>query len=145
QAQTLEEVRSQSLAPTRLITILLVLFAALALVITATGIAGVMALSVSQRTHEIGVRVALGATSQQVLRMILRQGLSLVLVGLSIGVAGAFALTRLMAVLLFAVEPTDPVTFLGVFFVLMIVAAAACFWPARRVTAIDPILALRSE
>ena len=143
--QTLERVRSESLASPRLTAVLLGLFAALALVITAAGIAGVMALSVSQRTHELGVRMALGATSARVMAMVMRQGMTLVVAGLAVGVVGAFALTQLMSALLFSIEPTDPVTFLAVGLVLIAVAAVSCFLPARRVTAIDPMIALRSE
>ncbi|MCI0351208.1 MAG: ABC transporter permease [Acidobacteriales bacterium] len=145
QVQTLETVRSESLASPRLTTVLLGLVAALAVLITAAGIAGVMALTVSQRTHEIGIRMALGASASSVLRLVLRQGLALVLIGLALGVAGAFALTRLMSTLLFAVEPTDPLTWLAVALVLAAVAALACFVPARRATLIDPLTALRSE
>ena len=143
--QTLEQVRSDAVASPRLTAILLALFAGLALVITAAGIAGVMALSVNQRTHELGVRLALGATPGKVLRMVMRQGMSFVIVGISVGLVGALLLGRLMSALLFAVEPTDPITFLAVATVLIAVAAAACFVPARRVTSIDPMLALRSE
>ena len=143
--QTLELVRSESLASPRLTAVLLGLFAALALVITAAGIAGVMALSVSQRTHELGVRMALGATSARVMAMVMRQGMTLVVAGLAVGVVGAFALTQLMSALLFSIEPTDPLTFLAVALVLIAVAAVSCFLPARRVTAIDPMIALRSE
>jgi putative ABC transport system permease protein len=145
QVQTLEHVRSESMASPRLTTVLLGLFAALAMLITAAGIAGVMALTVSQRTHEIGIRMALGASANSVLRLVLRQGLTLVLIGLALGVAGAFALTRLMSTLLFAVEPTDPLTWLVVALALAAVAALACFVPARRATLIDPLVALRSE
>ena len=143
--QTLEQVRSDAVASPRLTAILLAMFAGLALVITAAGIAGVMALSVNQRTHELGVRLALGATPGKVLRMVMREGMSFVLVGLSVGLVGALLLGQLMSALLFAVEPTDPITFLAVALVLIAVAAAACFVPARRVTSIDPMLALRSE
>lgn len=143
--QTLEQVRSDAVASPRLTAILLAMFAGLALVITAAGIAGVMALSVNQRTHELGVRLALGASPGKVLRMVMRQGMSFVMIGLSAGVAGALLLGRLMSSLLFAVAPTDPITFLTVALVLSAVAAAACFVPARRVTSIDPMLALRSE
>jgi putative ABC transport system permease protein len=143
--QTLEHVRSDAVASPRLTAILLAMFAGLALVITAAGIAGVMALSVSQRTHELGVRMALGASPSRVLGMVMRQGMYYVASGLAIGIAGALLLGRLMSALLFAVEPTDPITFVGVSVVLIAVAAAACFIPARRVTSIDPMLALRSE
>ena len=143
--QTLEQVRTESLASPRLTTILMSLFAGLALVITAAGIAGVMALSVSQRTNELGIRMALGATSGRVMAMVMRQGMTMVVTGLGLGVVGALALTRLMTSLLFSVEPTDPVTFLAVGTVLIAVAALSCFIPARRVTTIDPMIALRSE
>jgi putative ABC transport system permease protein len=145
QVQTLENARNESIASPRLTTVLLGLFAALALIITAAGIAGVMALTVSQRTHEIGIRMALGASAGSVLRLVLRQGLTLVLIGLALGMAGAFALTRLMSTLLFAVGPTDPLTWLAVALALAAVAALACFAPARRATSIDPLTALRSE
>jgi predicted permease len=143
--QTLEHVREDAVASPRLTAILLAMFAALALVITAAGIAGVMALSVSQRTHELGVRLALGATPSRVLGMVMRQGMYYVATGLAIGIAGALLLGRLMSALLFAVEPNDPITFIAVSAVLMAVAAAACLVPALRVTSIDPMLALRSE
>jgi putative ABC transport system permease protein len=143
--QTLEHVRSDAVASPKLTAILLAMFAGLALVITAAGIAGVMALSVSQRTHELGVRLALGASPSRVLSMVIRQGMAYVLIGLSIGVGGALLLGGLMSSLLFSVAPTDPITFLAVSAVLMAVAATACFIPARRVTSIDPMLALRSE
>jgi predicted permease len=143
--ETLDRVRSESVASPRLTAILLSMFAGLALLITAAGLAGVMALSVSQRTRELGIRMALGASQSSVLRLVMKQGMLLVIIGLVLGVAGALALTRLMATLLFSTEPTDPVTFLAVALVLLSVAAMACFMPARRVTAIDPMLALRSE
>jgi predicted permease len=142
---TLEEAHSEALASPRLTAMLLGLFAALALVITAAGLAGVMALSVNQRAHELGIRMALGATQNGVLRMVLRQGMALVLIGLALGSLGALALTRLMSSLLFAVEPTDPLTFLAVSLVLLAAAGIACYLPARRVTLIDPMVALRSE
>ncbi|HJU89711.1 MAG TPA: ABC transporter permease [Gemmatimonadaceae bacterium] len=142
--RTLEEVRSESLASPRLTTTLLGLFAALALVITATGLAGVIAHSVGQRTREIGIRMALGAEKGQVLRMVLNQGLGLVAAGLLIGGLGALAITRLMSGLLFQVTPRDPITFVAVSFVLIGVAILACLAPARRATTIQPIIALRS-
>jgi predicted permease len=143
--QTLEHVRDDAVASPRLTAILLAMFAGLALVITGAGIAGVMALSVSQRTHELGVRIALGASPARVLGLVMRQGMSFVLAGLAIGIAGALLMGQVMSSLLFAVQPTDPVTYLAVSVVLMAVAAAACFVPARRVTSIDPMMALRSE
>ena len=143
--QTLERVRDESLASPRLTALLLGLFAALAMVITAAGIAGVMALTVTQRTHEIGVRMALGATSRNVIVMVVGQGMTLVAAGLAAGATGAFLLARMMSSLLFAVTPGDPLTFGSVAAVLVAVAAVSCLLPARRVTAIDPMLALRAE
>ena len=141
--RTLAEVRSATLDSPRLTATLLGMFALLALVITAAGIAGVIAFSVNQRTQEFGVRMALGAPRATVLAMVLRQGLRLVLAGLAIGMAGAIVLTRVMTTLLFGVEPTDALTFLAVSMVLVAVAAAACLIPARRAASVDPMVALR--
>jgi predicted permease len=142
--RTLEETRAESLAPKRLTATLLGLFSLLALIITATGIAGLIAFSVSRRTHEIGIRMALGAVRGTVLWMVLRQGAVLVLAGLALGIAGALAFTRVLSNLLFQVEPNDPLTFLAVIATLLAVAALACLLPARRATLIQPIVALRS-
>ncbi|HEY6552447.1 MAG TPA: FtsX-like permease family protein [Vicinamibacteria bacterium] len=142
--RTLEEARAESLAPSRLTTTLLGVFAILALVITAAGIAGILAFSVSQRTHEIGIRMALGAVPGDVRFMILRQAAMLVIPGLALGMAGALVLTRVLTSLLFGVEPTDPATFVAVSLLLLGVAAVACFVPARRATEIHPMVALRS-
>jgi predicted permease len=142
--QTLEEVRSEALASPRLTTTLLLLFALLALCITAAGLGGVVAFSVSQRTQEIGVRMALGAGRGEVLGMVLREGLLLVSVGLALGIAAAIALTRLISGLLFHVEATDPLTFVGTALVLVLIAAVACLAPARRASAVDPMVALRA-
>src|SRR5436305_5566096 len=142
--QTLAEARTQSLASPRLTALLLALFAVVALAITAAGVAGLVAFSVSRRTHEIGIRMALGALPGEVLWMVLRQGALLVLVGLSLGAAGALALTRWMSGLLFEVGPADPLTFLAVALMLLAVAALASWVPARRATAIQPMVALRS-
>jgi predicted permease len=142
--QTLEEIRSESLASPRLTTILLGLFAVLALTITAAGLGGVMALWVSQRTQEIGIRIALGASPAIVQRMGLRQGLTLVLTGLALGLLGAIVLTRFISAMLFGVEPTDPITYMAVLMVYLGVAAVACFVPARTATTIDPLVAVRT-
>jgi ABC-type antimicrobial peptide transport system permease subunit len=125
--------------------LLLSLFAVLALAITIAGIAGVMALWVGQRTNEIGIRVALGATPLDVVGLVMRQGLGLVGVGLAVGLGGAIALSSLLSGLLFGTEPVDPLTYAGVSLVLVVAASAACFLPARRATSIDPILALRAD
>lgn len=142
---TLEEIRSQSLASPRVTAALLGLFALLALLITGAGLAGLVAFSVSQRTQEIGVRMALGAERREVLGMVLREGMQLVAAGLVLGLAGAAAVTRLMTGLLFGIPAVDPLTFAAVALVLVGVAAAACLAPARRATRVDPMVALRSS
>jgi putative ABC transport system permease protein len=143
--RTLEAVRSHSLAPSRLTAMLVTLFAAVALIITAAGIAGVVSFSVNQRTAEIGVRMALGAPRASVVRMIVRQGLTPVTMGLGLGLPASLLMTRASAHLLFAVEPTDPLTYALVVAVLAAVAALACLAPARRAAAIDPLRALRAD
>ena len=143
--ETLEQVRTGSLAPPRLIATLLGLFAVLALVITAAGVGGVLAFSVSQRTQEIGIRMALGASRSDVMWMVLRQGLTLVGLGLAVGTVAALLLTRLMSSVLFGVPPTDPLTFVAVLVILMLVAVLACLMPTRRATSINPVVALRSN
>jgi len=143
--RTLAEVRSSGLESPRVTTTLIGLFGLLALLITAAGIAGVIAFSVNQRTQEFGIRMALGAPRAGVLKMVLRQGLQLVAIGLVIGMAGAILLTRVLSTLLFEVEPTDALTFLVVSTVLLMVAVLACFMPARRAASVDPIQALRNE
>jgi predicted permease len=143
--QSYDDVRREALASPRLIASLLVIFAALALIITATGLAAVIGFSVSQRVHEIGVRMALGAERDAVLGMVLWQGMKLVLAGLVVGAVGAMALTRIMSGLLFGISTSDPVTFIAVGLLLALVAAGATLIPARRATAIDPMVALRAE
>jgi putative ABC transport system permease protein len=143
--ETLEDVRVGALASPRVTATLVSLFAFVALLITAAGIAAVVSFSVNQRTAEIGVRMALGAPTSTVVGMIVRQGLTPVAFGLGLGVGCAFVMTRLVAALLFAVAPTDPPTFAIVLTVLAAVAAMACLAPARRAAAIDPMHALRAD
>ena len=143
--RTLEEVRANALASPRLTSVLLGLFAALALAITSAGIAGVVAYSVGERRQEFGIRLALGADPQQVMGMVLRQALAMAAVGLAVGFLGSHLLASAMSRLLFEVNPTDPPTFLAMGAVLGAVAAAASFLPARRVTRVDPMIALRTS
>jgi putative ABC transport system permease protein len=142
---TLEQIRNEWLASPRLTAALITLFAGLALVITLAGISGVMALSVSQRTREIGIRMALGATRGSVLGMVLGQGMVLVALGLVLGAVSTPPLTNMMRELLFGVKPTDPLTFVTVALTLLVVAAIACFVPSRRAASVDPMVALRAE
>ena len=143
--QTLEELLGTSVAPRRFNMLLLGIFAGVALVLAAVGLYGVMSYSVSWRTHEIGIRLALGARRADVLRLVVRQGMTMTLIGLVIGLVGAFALTRLLIGLLYRVSPTDPITFTAVSIVLLVVALLACILPARRATRVDPIVAVRTE
>jgi predicted permease len=142
---TMEQIRADSIAPDRLNLMLLASFAVVALILAGVGIYGVMAYSVTQRTHEIGIRMALGARQSDVLGMIIRQGMKLAVVGLAIGLGGAWLTTRAMSSLLFGVSATDPVTFIVISVLLTGVALGACFVPARRATKVDPMVALRYE
>jgi predicted permease len=143
--QPMTELMALSIAQERFNMLLLGIFAALALALAAVGIYGLVSYAVSQRTHEIGVRVAVGAQRRDVLHLILRDGARLALFGTAIGIVAAFGLTRLMASLLFEVRPTDPATFLTVAGLLCLVALLACYIPARRATKVDPMVALRYE
>jgi putative ABC transport system permease protein len=143
--RTLESVLAKSIAKARFSTLLLTVFAGVALVLAAVGIYGVISYLVTQRLHEIGVRMALGAQTRDVLKLVLRNGMVLALVGVVIGLGGAFALTRVMRTLLFGITPTDAVTFGTVSVLLMLVALFACYIPARRATKVDPLMALRYE
>jgi putative ABC transport system permease protein len=134
-----------SVAQPRFRTFLLGLFGAMALVLAATGIFGVISYSVSQQTREIGIRMALGAQSGEVLRQVLKEGARMVAVGLALGLMGSLAATRFIATLLFGVKPADPLTFAAVAAMLTIVALVASYIPARRATRVDPMVALRYE
>jgi putative ABC transport system permease protein len=143
--RTMDEVVADAMQDISVQTLLLGIFAALALLLAAVGIYGVMAYVVTQRTHEIGVRMALGAQQTDVLRLVLSYGSRLTALGVGIGVAAALALTQLMRKLLFGVSATDPLTFVGVALLLALVALAACYIPARRASRVDPMIALRYE
>jgi len=141
----LESLRYGSLVRPRFYAVLLGSFAALAAVLAGVGIYGVLAFSVVQRTHEIGVRMALGARRHAVLAGVLREGLTVAALGVGLGLAGAAALTRYLSTMLFGLTPLDPTTYGGVAAVFMAVAGLACYIPARRATRVDPVRALRCE
>jgi putative ABC transport system permease protein len=143
--QSLDDLMAVSVAQQRFNMLLLGIFAALAVVLAGVGIYGMMAYRVNQRTHEIGVYIALGAQHRDVLRLVMRDGAKLALLGITFGLAGAIALTRVMVSLLFEVEPTDPPTLIGVALLLAAVALLACYIPARRALNIHPMTALRCE
>jgi putative ABC transport system permease protein len=142
---TMTEVMKASMAQPKFRTFLLGIFAAMALILAATGIFGVISYSVSCRTNEIGIRVALGASSQTILKMVLRETLTLVAIGLAVGIPAALAASHLLSHFLFAISPSDPITIAGVALTLTAVAAAAGYIPARRATQVDPLTALRHD
>jgi len=143
--QTMDDVLATSFAARRLSMILLGIFAALALVLSCVGIYGVVSYLVGQRTHEIGVRMALGAQREDVMRLVLGQGARMALIGVAVGLAAALGLTQLMASQLFGVTAHDPLTFVLVAILLTLVALLACYLPARRAMRVDPTVALRYE
>ena len=143
--RTMEQNIARSVAEPRFRTVLLAIFAGLALALAAVGIFGVMAYSVAQRTRELGVRMALGATRGRVLRLVVGHGLRLALIGVTIGIAASLAVTRYLSSMLFNVPPHDPMTLAALAAGLVVVSLGACYLPARRATLINPISALREE
>jgi putative ABC transport system permease protein len=143
--RTVEQTLEQQVRYFRLYVLMLGVFGAIAAVLAAIGIYGVMAYNVAQRTHEIGIRMALGASTRAVLGMVVRQALWLIAIGLALGLAGSFALTRLIESALWGVSARDPLTFVGVSVFLALVALVACFIPTRQAAGVDPTVALRSE
>jgi putative ABC transport system permease protein len=143
--KTLATQVDETLVQERLIGTVSSFFGLLSLLLAAIGLYGILAYSVNQRTHEIGIRMALGAQRSAVLRMMLKQGITMVLIGLVLGLAASFAATRIVASYLFGVTPFDPVTFISAPILMLIVALLACFVPARRATKVDPLVALRYE
>jgi putative ABC transport system permease protein len=142
---TMEEVAAASTAPRRFNLFLLNLFAGLALLLALVGLYGVLSYNISQRTRELGIRLALGAQRHEILRLVIGQGMQLILLGVGVGLAAAFGLTRLLKSLLFGVSASDPLTFAGVALLLALVALLACWIPGRRATKVDPMIALRCE
>jgi putative ABC transport system permease protein len=142
---TMQEHISNSMAPSRFRTVLLSIFAALALTLAVVGLYGVMSYTVSRRTHEIGVRMAMGARREDVLRLVVGQGFKLAMVAVAIGIIGAWALVRTLSSLLYGVRPLDPLTFVVAALALTAAALLATYLPARRATKVDPIVALRHE
>ena len=143
--RSMNEIRAESVAPERLNLTLMSIFAGIALVLAIVGIYGVMSYSVTQRTHEIGIRMAIGAQPRDVFSMVMRQGMILALIGVAFGLVGAFGLTRLMATMLFDIKPTDPATFAFIAILLTGVALLACYIPGRRATKVEPVVSLRYE
>jgi putative ABC transport system permease protein len=143
--RTLKAVVSSAEAARLYESFLSVIFAAFAVLLAALGLYGVISYSVGQRTHELGIRMALGAQYRDIVRMVLGEGLLLASIGIAIGIAGALALTRFLRSLLFEIKPTDPATFIAAAILLTLVALAACYIPARRAMRVDPMIALRYE
>jgi putative ABC transport system permease protein len=145
ETQTMDAVMSQEMATDRMFSGLLVIFSAVALVLAAVGLYGIIAYTVARRTHEIGIRMALGAGRSDVLRLVMRRAVALTAIGIAIGLAAAFAVTRMLGSLLFEIDPHDPLTFGGIAALLAVIALAASYVPAFRATRVDPVVALRYE
>ena len=145
ETKTMQELLAESNSGRRFNMLLLSLFAGVALLMAIVGIYGVMSYTVAQRTKEIGIRVAIGAQAGDVFRMVIGQGMLLALIGIIVGLVAAFAVTRVMASMLFGVEATDPTTFIGIALLLAVVALFACYIPGRRAMRVDPLIALRYE
>jgi putative ABC transport system permease protein len=145
QLRDMESVFGDSVSRQRFLSLLLGIFAAVALLLAAIGTYGVLSYLVTERQREIGIRVALGASAGGIVRLVLRQGLSITLAGLVIGMAGALALAKVVQTLLFGVKPTDPVTYAGVGIMILVVALVACLIPANRAMRVDPLVAIRNE
>jgi putative ABC transport system permease protein len=145
QVETMDQVVEENLGQRRFDSFMMAIFGGLALLLAGVGIYGVLTTTVQQRTHEIGIRMALGAGRGDVVRMVMTYGLKLAIAGMLIGLAAGFLLTRVLASLLFGVSPTNPLTYLAVCAGLILVAVAACYWPARTAVKVDPVQALRAE
>jgi putative ABC transport system permease protein len=143
--RSMDNVIADSMAARRFSMILLAVFAVLALILSCVGIFGVISYVVTQRTHEIGIRIALGAQREDVLKLMLGEGMQMALAGVVVGLVASFFLTRLLTKMLYGVSATDPVTFAGVAVILTAVALAACYIPTRRAMGVDPMVALRYE
>jgi ABC-type antimicrobial peptide transport system permease subunit len=143
--RTMQSDLNSTLLPQRFNATLVGIYASVALLLALIGIYGVLAYTVSQQMHEIGVRIAIGAQRRDILALVLQRGFILATIGAAIGLAGAWVVTRFMATLLYGVQPRDPLTFIGVTFVMALTALLACYLPARRATRVDPIIALRHE
>ncbi len=143
--RAMEDIVHESMAPTRWSMMLIGTFAAIALTLATLGVFGVLSYVVAQRTRELGIRVALGASPGALRRMVVGRGLRLAIAGIGIGLAAGLGVTRLMSSLLFGVSPTDPITYIGVAVILFAIASLASYLPARRATSVDPIQALRTE
>src|SRR5262249_51694045 len=145
EVKTMNQMIAERMSPKRLLTFMLAVFAGIALLLAAVGIYAVMSYTVAQRTHEIGIRMALGAQAANIFRLVVGHGVLLTGIGVTIGLAGALAMTRALSGLLYGVTATDAITFIGITVLLAFIALAACYFPARRATKVEPVVALRHE